>query len=536
MAWTPRSTPQRRQRALAAGWCLLLIAAFACGLHLSADGFFHRYFDQVSYRYESAHVAEAFRQEGFVPGLATAWQHATAQGFVYPLIGGAAYAVGLDPAHALFAWFSVVLFSVWWITSSGGGRAWVGWLAVALTTATTTLLNKTGGPLDFRPDFYGQTMWTWAAALGLSSRGFERRGACVALGLVLGLAFCGRSLTLAYAAAGLPLCAACAWFGVPAGAPGRPRRLANLALAAAIASAVAAPFFLAHREVLWDYYIENHISERENAARGYRHDFTKYFRAYGRSLFRQHVGGVAALLALAAVAWTWHQRDRRAWPQWLLATAFLSPILVLTCGPQFSDTVAGVAAGATVLIALVPALSNPAAPRPHGRAFAVVLAAGLAVFPVRLLYKCARDHHKRAAAGHDLVATQHAAILDWTRGRTDVVVSTLPLIEAHSLAMLELVGFETENALPRRFAYGLGHSIYACADRGEFRARLEGSDVVLWWDGGASGGDLPSNREAAARRADIEEILARRFALAPAPAGEIELEGRPLRLYFATAR
>ena len=74
----------------------------------------------------------------------------------------------------------------------------------------------------------------------------------------------------------------------------------------------------------------------------------------------------------------------------------------------------------------------------------------------------------RLARGHDRVRVQYDAILDRTDGRRGVVLSTLPLIEAYSLAMLELVGFESRGALPRRFAYGLGHSIYACETEQEF--------------------------------------------------------------------
>jgi hypothetical protein len=133
-----------------------------------------------------------------------------------------------------------------------------------------------------------------------------------------------------------------------------------------------------------------------------------------------------------------------------------------------------------------------------------------------------------------MVALQHRAILD--RAGTaagELVLSTLPLIEAHSLAMLELVGFEQTGRLPQRFAYGLGHEIYAQPSAADFERALRASDIVLWWDGGSSGGEmLPANREALARRQLICEILESDFAPARGEAHEIPLEGRPVRLYF----
>lgn len=514
--------------------CLTYLAVFVAGYGWTSDGFFHRFFDQVSYRYEAAKVAESLETEGVAAGVACAWEHSTAQGLAYPLLGGVAYWTGIDPAQLMFAIFLAALVVVWWAMSSGGREPWLGWLSMALIGSTTTLLNKTGGPLDYRPDFLGQTLWTTATALALATRCFARRGPSIALGLVLGIAFCSRSLTFAYAAAAAPALVFAAWCGTPRCPGGWRRRLAHLGLAALIGSALAAPFFVARFDVLWDYYVTNHLSARENEARGFTDPgFWRHLEWYARSLRRNHVGWIAIGL-MGATVWLTVARStlpslRRQWPLACVGLAFFSPLIVLSLGPQLSSTVSGVVAGTAVLMALLPALALGARPR---RALIAVAVVGLAVWPARFLYKCAADRDERLAEGHQTARVVHDAILDETEGGRYVVVSTLPLIEAHSLAMLELVGYETRGRLPQRFGYGLGHEIYACPSEQAFVDRLSESRVVIWWDGGRSGGDLPANLEAEARRDVIVRVLAEQFRPASGPAHEQVFEGHPLRLYF----
>jgi hypothetical protein len=301
---------------------------------------------------------------------------------------------------------------------------------------------------------------------------------------------------------------------------------------------MAAPFFVSRFDVLWDYYVTNHLSERENEARGFTDPgFAKHLKFYWKSLRRNHLGWVAIGL-MAATLWLTTSRGswpalRRGWALACLGIAFLSPLIVLSMGPQLSSTVPGIVAGSTVLLVLVPALLRWPEPR---RAVIAVAVAGLEVWPARFLYQCAGDRADRLAKGHQYARVFHDAILDETEGGRYVVVSTLPLIEAHSLAMLELVGYETRGRLPRRFGYGLGHEIYACESEQQFVERLTESRVVIWWDGGRSGGDLPCNLEAEQRRDVIVRVLAEHFEPASKPAREQIFEGHPMRLYFRRDR
>ena len=401
-------------------------AIFLIGYHWAEDGFFHRFFDQVSYRYEAAKVAEGFHRST-AEGLTAAWNQTTAQGITYPLLGGIAYWLGFDPAHLMFGVFLAGMIAVWIAFSSAGRQPWLGWLALALFTSTTTLLNKTGGPIDYRPDFIGQISWTAATALALGSRAFASRRACVALGVLLGLAFCSRSFLLAYAAAALPLCLLAAWIGAPLETAQRRQRVTNLALVVGIACAIAAPLFVHNFDRLWDYYVDNHLSQKENEARGYNRTFAENFPNYIRSLRRNHVGWAAGFLMLATLCLTLRGTLRthaRRWPALLIWLAFMLPLAVLAIFPQFSSTVSGVVAGSAVFLALVAA-------RTRARRLAPPYALGgshrrprLAVWPARFLYKCTRDHDKRIAAGHHLVAAQHRAILEHTAGRTGVMLNT----------------------------------------------------------------------------------------------------------------
>lgn len=523
-------------RAHLAGLAILVTAyltIFAIGFDWSSRGFFHRHFDQVSYRYEAAKVTEGLQEDLWV-GLVAAWNQTTAQGVAYPLVGGIAYHLGIDPAHAMFVLFLALLATSWFALSSFGRQPWLGWLGIAAFASTTTLLNKTGGPVDFRPDFLGQAFWTAATALALCSATFANRRASIGLGILFGLAFCSRSFLLAYAAAALPLCFIAAWVGLPDQSKQRRDRLINLALVVVIACAIAAPLFVHNFERLWDYYVDNHLSAKENEARGYNRTFADNLPNYIRSLRRNHVGWAAAFVMALGFCMTLRGGAKtlvRRWPLLLVWLAFLTPIAVMAAGPQFSATVSGVVAGSAAFLPVVPAVGRLEL-RPPRRLLVAAVLLGLAVWPIRFLYKCGKDHNERRAAGHHLVAQQHRAILDRTEGRSGVLLSTLPLIEAHSLSMLELVGFEQTGRLPRRFADGLGHQIYRRDSADDFEQALRASEVVLWWDGGASGGDLPANREAIERRDLIRRVLAEDFAIAGDAAGEIRLEGHPLRLYF----
>ena len=96
-----------------------------------------------------------------------------------------------------------------------------------------------------------------------------------------------------------------------------------------------APFFIARFDILWDYYVDNHLSARENEARGFDDPgFARHLQWYWRALIRNHLGYPAiALMAMTLVLTV----SRSSWPSlrrgWALAcvgVGFLSPLVVLS--------------------------------------------------------------------------------------------------------------------------------------------------------------------------------------------------------------
>ena len=212
-------------------------------------------------------------------------------------------------------------------------------------------------------------LWTTAAALTYASLTFARTRTCIGLGVILGLAFCTRSLTLAYAAAALPWCLVAAWLGTDAETT-RAHRLRNLGLAMLIAGVIATPLFVGHFERMWEYYIDNHISQRENEARGFGGTFAENLPKYVRSLRKHHIGWAAAVVMALGLGLTIRHRapnSPRWWPQLLVAAGFAMPLVVMASGPQFSSTVSGVVAGSLALAAVTPGLSPGlrSTPRSH---------------------------------------------------------------------------------------------------------------------------------------------------------------------------
>lgn len=505
------------------------LAVFAHGIHVASSGLYWRCFDQVDHRLAAADGCVELQRSGLLRFLVSRFEGSPPHGFLHAALGGLAYAVGLDPTFAPFLVFLVTLLVVFLAFTRATGSPWLGWTAVALTTAPMSLQNMVGAATDFRPDFQAQSLWTAAAALTLCSRAFADRRLVLAAGLVLGIVFVSRTLSAVYALTAAPLLVAVAWLGAGHGTRGQ--RLTNLALGGVIAAVIALPLFLARLDVIWSYYVDNGLSQRENEARGFHGGFRQHFDFYTRSVRKDHLGELAGDAWLVLTGFVMLAGGWRSWRQgalWLTVLAFFSPLLVLSLGPQYSAIVGGIVVGVVMLVPLVPAVAGLVAWRVPRRLALVLLTAALCTWPVRFLIDQYRERAVRLELGDGQAGAMLDTILTATRGRDRVVVSTVPLIEAISAPMLLLLEFERTGQLVRRWQGGLGHTFYRCADAAEFEQKLRASDVVAHWLLAQSHTGLPAEQEAYERRELVERVLAEAFV----PAAQGQLRGYPLCLYF----
>lgn len=510
------------------------LIAFLIGHDASERAFYPAHFDQMAYRAAAANLEHTTRGQGPIEVIGTLLEHSTAQGFVHLAIGALAYRLGLEPDLLVFLGFVLALWLIWHVFAKACGDSWLGWAAVALVCLPETTMRYVGAFTDFRPDILAFVLWTLASALVLTADGLAKRSRAIGIGFVFGILFCTRTLALTYAAVALPLIVFAVWVTAGPASPARRARLANLALCMLVAAVLAAPFFITQHEKMWDYYVENHISARENEARAFSGGFGDHLRFYWKNLRHDHLGGaglLAPILLCGLLAWR-HRRDlAHIWPLLLQWLAFLSPLLVLSSGPQYSIVVVGIVAGNFTLLGLVPAVAVRA-DRPLPRLLIPLIVLGLAAWPARFLAARFAERDTRLAAGHDQVPGILAAIVDHSLARPSVLVSTIPMIESIAALMLDLTEYRRTGGFPNRYVAGLGHQIYACGSEYEYRNVLEASDVVVHWDGGQSGGsELPANREALQRRPLIDEVLASCFEPAPG-IDPVLLGGHPLRVYF----
>ena len=516
--------------ALLAFLCLLM-GAFAHGFARAETGFYPRFFDQVDYRLRAAGIAAEFTEDGVAGMLRRGLSEAPAQGPVLPVLGGICYALGFDPVFGVFTLFLASLAGLWLAFATLRRSPWLGWAAVVLVLLPKSWFREVGAATDFRPDFLGQYLWTTATGLVLASRCCARTGPTLAAGIVLGIAFCGRSLTLAYAMAAAPWLVLAAWRGDGLG--DRRRRLRNLACASLIAVALALPFFCTRFSVLYDYYIANHLSARENEARGFTGGFVQHLGWYLDCLRKAHLGNTATiwLLVVCGVGLLGRQH-RSALPGWgltLCGLAFLSPLLVMSMGPQYSEVVPGVVAGAVALLALIPVLREPGRLRVPAWVLVLLAAMGCLAWPLRFLADCEAGRAHRLGLGHANVRTVVDTILDAAAGPAPTVLATIPLIDSISAPMVQLAGFERNGRLGRTFVGGVGHSIYGAPDLATLLAQLRASNLVVFWDGGCSGDPgLPANQLVLQNLEPIRAALARDFV----PLGAaVRLEGHPLQVF-----
>ena len=159
---------------------------------------------------------------------------------VYLVTGPGVLAAFIVP----LAFGGVLLVAAYALGREVGDRR-VAWLTLALTAGAPVVIMFYRSYLFPVPAAATTALMLWAIA---RSRNFEGRGWSAAAGACVGLVALSRTLTLAF----IPALVVVGIIALAAG-PARGRRLVNLLLAAAVAAAVAAPWYLKNGEAVWDY-------------------------------------------------------------------------------------------------------------------------------------------------------------------------------------------------------------------------------------------------------------------------------------------
>ena len=209
-----------------------------------------------------------------------------------------------------------------------------------------------GSAYDFRLDHFAMCAIGVASATTLLTDGFRSRRSSLIFGTAVGVTLLTRFLTGTYFV--LIFAALLGWILL---GEEKSKRAANLALAAAVAAALAAPIFWLNREWVWNYYYIGHYVGPESGIRDPHMGLGPSLAFVWGNFTARHLGlffgGLAALgaLVLAVVP------KKPAMPAPAPRSAFLpgaifllAPALVLALHKQKSDVVLGALAPGAVLL------------------------------------------------------------------------------------------------------------------------------------------------------------------------------------------
>lgn len=357
-----------------------------------------RWSDQIQYLGEAYTGYEYARAQGLPAGLWQTLVNPSAQGtlhdfaalVVFEFAGPSRSAALALNLLALIAWQAALFFAV----SRGSGSRALAWAAAALPLCLRwPWENLAGSATDFRLDHLAMCALGVTSAAALLTDGFRSRRWSLAFGAAAGITLLTRFLTGTYFV--LIFAALLAW--VLAG-DGKKIRAANLALAALVAFALAAPVFWLNREWVWNYYYIGHYVGPESAIRNQHFGVGQSVAFVWGKFARWQAGSffwsVAALGAVVLATGVRKLSAPAARDWWVPGAVFLlAPALILTLHQQKSDVVLGALAPGALVLVLAAWLEL------HRRATAawpaIVLAAGVV-----------------AAAGAFFVSQQHAPVGD----------------------------------------------------------------------------------------------------------------------------
>jgi hypothetical protein len=353
-----------RTWAIFLGLCLAEFLYFDARTSKHYTWIYPRWNDQIQYLTEVYTGYADARQEGWGHGLWRSLTMPAAQGALdRPLVLLLFRAAGPSRSAALalnmLAWLALQAAFFWGALRLLNSRA-LAWISLGLLLCwRSPLADSPGSATDFRLDFLAACAFgiTFVAAAGTDR--FRKTGASALFGLSVAATLAIRFLTGAYFVlifAGLLL-----WILT---LPGRGRRLRNLAVAAAVAAAVAGPFFWANLTAVWNYYYVLHFTGPVSVLRDSHLGIGPSLQYLFGELFREHLGSVflgcaGGTLAVLAAAQLICPRTPPAAPDhptlagWLVPAAGFTaaPILILTLHNEKSSAVLGIIVpGVTALL------------------------------------------------------------------------------------------------------------------------------------------------------------------------------------------
>ena len=329
-------------------------------------GVYPRWNDQIQYLTEAYTGYEYLLAHGFWAGIWQTITHPAAQGtlddcyavLLFRLAGPSRSAALAVNMIAFVAWQGALFLAV----ARGTGSRALAWISAALLLSLAGPWSGIyGSAVDFRLDHLAMCTMGLALAAGLCTDRFRATGWSLVFGFAAGITLSTRFLTGPYFI--LIFGALLVW---AATAPGRGRRLRNLALAAVIAFALAAPLVWLNRIWVYNYYWIGHFFGPESAIRNPHLNLAQSITFVAGALAGDHLGAafweLAAFLTAGLGAMALASRRRApsaapasAWPRQAAALGaifLLAPGIVLTLHDLKSPIVESIMTPGLVVVLL----------------------------------------------------------------------------------------------------------------------------------------------------------------------------------------
>jgi hypothetical protein len=381
------------------------------------------YFDQTGYYLETYHLLDAFQTQGWKALIGPILRPDSSTGITFPVQGALLAMIGGPNRIAIvtlnlvyFFALQVALFRTVLLRFQSASLAWT---ALGLLVSLGTHFNFAGGIFDFRIDFSALCIfgiWTCLVIRSERFRDLTNSLLITAVGVWL---IAMRFFTIAYL--GLIFSGMLAALLIVMGLASDPvarqdskRSIRNLLISGLLTAALALPFLLAVRRLLYEYYGIGHFLGNEKdirAAESQIYSLYDHLTYYPHSILQTHLGPITLwlFLAVAAVAltlallsgWTSFLKNLRGvralgFEFVVIVLAICMPLALLTVDVGKSPVVGGVVVVPVILLVtmlcapLWPGPGNPVDARPSRRfawtrcgaaaASIIVLAVGFAGF------------------------------------------------------------------------------------------------------------------------------------------------------------
>jgi hypothetical protein len=327
-----------------------------------------RWHDQTQYLSEAYGAYEHMRANGFWAAVLWSLESKTSQGALHDLWGLLVFSV-VGPSRIAALSINLFFFLAWQAAFFVAVRRTVesrllAWASFGLLLALASpWADNQGSMIDFRLDSMAASAFGITLAIGILAGRFESTRWSILFGAAIGLTVLIRFLTGIYFALIFVGMLALAMRG-----PGRPRRVQNVFLAAAVSCAVAAPLLWINREFIYEYYWVGHYTGAESAVRNVNQSAWVSAISLFKILLAAHLGEtwlkivvVASFILIAAASLPRARPaggtpDRPVPGRWALHLGlvfFIAPALVLILHPQKSPVVPSILMPAAVLLVVL---------------------------------------------------------------------------------------------------------------------------------------------------------------------------------------